>query len=104
MAVKITRAMVGRYVELAWRDPCRVTLHGPSEFELYRGRRVLPCWVERGVIDDLTDDVVRLIHSATGRGEDEVGETRLEKIATFVPAELIERVTLYDVVPSEAKA
>lgn len=63
--MKISRQLLGKLVELTWKDPCedRVKCHLPNLEDLPKGRAALATWKERGVIDDITDGVVRLVQS-----------------------------------------
>ena len=82
--MKITKHFIGKEVRITWLDPCsqRVSLETAK-----KGKAALARWIERGVIDDVTDGVVRLIQShAYSAGESAPDEA----IIGWVPEDLIE--------------
>ena len=90
--MRIPRNLLGRLVELTWRDPVggvRHECHLPDRADLPRGRAALATWTERGVIDDITEGVIRLIQSeAVGPGKlapDEFG-------CQWIPEDLVESI------------
>lgn len=94
--MKITKAYVGKFVELTWKDP------GSDRGRLRdvpKGRAALATWREYGVIDDITDGVVRIIHSA-GRdpGVSEIDEVQW----TVVDEALIEQIVVFEPVKEAA--
>ena len=87
--MKIGRQYVGKYVEFVWRDPIGGTR--VDKDKALRGLAALSAWRERGVIDDITEGVVRIAHSeASGPG----GETD-EGMYSWVPETLITEITVY---------
>jgi hypothetical protein len=87
--MRVPRSIVGKVVEIIWRDPG--TDRKPLRDAL-KGSAALASWKEYGLVDDLTDGVVRVIHSA---GYDP-GETEIDEISyTVVPEALVEKVTVY---------
>ena len=84
VTVKVAKALVGRYVEMVWLDPVgarRVETH-----QALKGRAGLATWTERGVIDDITEDVVRVVHSE-GRSP---SSTEVDELTyTMIPEDLI---------------
>ena len=82
--MKITKHHIGKEVRITWLDPCserRNLEHAPI------GQRALAKWIERGVIDDVTDGVVRFVQShAFSPGADSPDEG----IIGWVPEDLIE--------------
>ena len=93
--MRVTKAVIGKYVEITWRDPTS------GRMELQRapvGRKALSTWKERGVVDDVTEGVVRVVHSA-GKGPDgdegevdeiqytSIDETLIEVLDVYVKAE-----------------
>lgn len=97
--MKIGRGYIGKYVELTWHDPRfdRVAKDRPTS----KGMAALSSWKERGVIDDLTDGVVRILHSeGTEPGETEPDEI----VATWVQEEIVTsiRVLVFESEASEA--
>ena len=81
--MKITKHHIGKEVRITWLDPCserRSLEHAPI------GTKALAKWIERGVIDDVTEGVVRFIQSyafSPGAAEPDEG------IIGWVPEELI---------------
>ena len=60
--MKITKALIGKTVKLTWEDPTG----GRERYDLEKapkGRAALAKWEEYGVIDDISEGVVRLCHS-----------------------------------------
>ena len=81
--MKITRHHIGKECRVTWVDPCsqRVSLENAK-----KGLAALAKWIERGVIDDVTEGVVRLIQSyAYSAGEKEPDEA----IIGWIPEDLI---------------
>lgn len=94
--MKIPRSLIGKYVELIWRDPrddrvcCRPT-------ELLRGFAALATWKERGVIDDLTDGIVRIIHSEGTEPQSPGGEeSKPDYRVTWVHEALVESIVVME--------
>jgi len=90
--MKITKSLLGKYVEVVWRDPkflkltCRLS-------DVPKGIAALAYYKERGVIDDITDDVVRIQHSACADGD----TTQPDDFCyTWTHAALIERITIME--------
>lgn len=82
--MKITKHYLNKEVRLTWLDPCsdRMKLQDAK-----RGRAALAKWIERGIIDDVTEGVVRFVQShAFSPGEMYPDEG----IIGFVPEDLIE--------------
>jgi hypothetical protein len=89
--MKVPKAYVGKYVSLQWMDPTftRVELN-----ELKKGREALSTWQEYGVVHDITDGVVLIIHSAARVAGQPEGTT--DEIAyTSIPESLIEKITIF---------
>ena len=60
--MKVGRQYLGKVVEIRWRDPgCYLR---QEAHELRSGLAALALWKEYGVVDDVTDGVVRIVHSA----------------------------------------
>lgn len=90
--MKITRAMIGKYVEIQWMDPCfnsRPIENSPV------GRAALATWQERGVIVDITDGIIKIEHSHETHAEskDPDGD---DHSYTPVPETLIEKLTIFN--------
>jgi hypothetical protein len=92
--VKVPRGAIGQMVEVIWRDPAssgkRVSVRRAP-----KGMAALAVWKERGVIDDVTDGIARIVHSLA---HDPPGDPEPEDeiMATWVPEALIESITIYD--------
>ena len=89
--MNIPRRLVGRTVEVTWRDPN--SWRGPIEL-LIKGRPALATWKEYGVLYDVTDGVVLIAHSlarSSGILEDDeivrtaLDESLIESIVVFTP-------------------
>ena len=82
--MKIIKHHIGKEVRLTWLDPCSERVN----FDKARvGKAALAKWIERGVIDDVTDGVVRFIQSYAFSPGAEVPD---EGIIGWVPEDLIE--------------
>jgi hypothetical protein len=88
--MKVGKHLVGRMVEIQWKDPTS----GRMELaQAPKGRAALSTWIERGVVDDVTDGVVRIVHSA-GRNP---GATETDEVQyTSVDDALIERIVVFE--------
>lgn len=95
--MKVSRANIGKEVRITWRDP--VSSERLSIEKALKGRAALAIWIERGVIDDITDGVVRFRQSEARFAGDENSD---EAIFGWVPEELIEKceVMVAEVIPS----
>lgn len=94
--MKITKHYIGKECRVTWVDPCsqRVTLETAK-----RGKAALAKWIERGIIDDVSDGVVRLIQSqAFSAGDREPDEA----IIGWIPEDLIETCELMEPVKESA--
>lgn len=88
--MKIARSLVGKTVEITWKDPN--SWKGPLAL-LVRGRGALATWKEYGVLYDVTDGVVLIAHSlAQSPGETEADEI----VRTAVDEALIESLVVYN--------
>jgi hypothetical protein len=56
--LKIPRSYIGKEVRLTWRDPIS-TVERFDVDKVPKGLDALATWVERGVIDDITEGVIR---------------------------------------------
>ena len=95
--MKLPKHMLGRMVELTWRDPgeARVSVGITEVGSLPRGRQALATWRERGIVTDITDGVVRIEHSMAQPAPALPNQTT-EHVFTFIPEELIEGAVMYD--------
>ena len=88
--MKIPKSYVGKEARITWRDPAgkRLDWH-----EAKVGQAALAKWVERGLIDDVTEGVVRIVQSeAYSSGED----TPDEGLFGWIPEELIDKCELME--------
>lgn len=89
--MRVPKALIGRYVEIKWHDPIGVQ-RAPID-KAPKGLKGLATWLERGVLDDITEDVVRIVHSAGC----EPGTGTIDEISyTLVPESLIIEVTTFN--------
>lgn len=95
--MKLTRAHLGRVVEVVWRDPGTGHTKTRGTEMGARGQGALATWKERGVIDDITDGVARIVHSEGLDACYVMGDDRsVELSCTWVPEALIEKITVYE--------
>lgn len=88
--MKITKNYLGRVCRIVWSDPVSEN-DRLSVDKAKKGRAALARWVEYGVIDDITDGVVRFRHSESyDPGESEVHEA----LFGWVQEDLIEAVQI----------
>lgn len=82
--MKIPRGVIGKIVKVWWEDPCsseRIEIDKAP-----KGKAALAIWMEIGIIDDITDGIVRFRQSeATYAGERKPDEA----IFGWVPEDLI---------------
>jgi len=91
--MKISKSLIGCMVKIRWIDPMTATTTVRVEGPPKRGRAGLATQVENGIIDDITEGVVRIMHyEATHPGEDQPDEYR----HTWVLEDLVESVQLYE--------
>lgn len=95
--MKIGSKYLGKEVRITWRDP--VSSERLDIAKARKGRAALASWVERGIIDDITDGVVRFIQSEAISPGDTVAD---EAVFGWVPEELIEKceIMVPEVTPS----
>lgn len=92
--MRVGRSYLGKIVEVTWRDPTG-TSRRVKLSKAPRGMAALSSWKERGVIDDITDGVIRIVHSS---GEDPPGDPDPEPeiFCTWVPEALIETIQVLE--------
>lgn len=90
--MKITRAYVGKVVEVQWRDP---NFRRCEQHEVIKGLDALATWREFGVVHDVTDGVVQVVHSAARNVGSKPGEPDDELAYTSIHEALIERITVF---------
>ena len=96
--MKVTKAYLGKVVEVTWVDPRwdRVASVDKDRGDIPKGRKALAKWREYGVIDDITEDVVRIIHSAGEEASRNVKDVGADDfVCSWVPEELIESIVVY---------
>ena len=82
--MKLARHLIGKEVRITWHDPISsVERFAPEQAP--KGLAALATWVERGIIDDLTEGVVRFRMSECCEG----GKIT-EATYGYVPEELID--------------
>lgn len=94
--MKIPRSAIGQLAVITWRDPCsaHVKSHTRDHSDLPKGTAVLATQVERGVIGDVTDGIVRIEHTE-GTDSHLVPDPTDDLYCTWVPEGLIEKLVLY---------
>lgn len=99
--MKITKAHLGRLAEVVWRDPCsaHVKSHLSDFSDVPAGLSVLATQRERGVIDNVTDGVIRIVHTI-GTDSPVVPDPSTDLYVTWVPEALVESITIYAPVES----
>lgn len=85
--MRVAQRLIGKDVVVTWRDPCQFDTEGKERFDATKGVAGLPRWREWGVLDNVTDGVVRIVHSVCS-GE----ETQPRWSGTLVPEDLIEKI------------
>ena len=106
-SVKIPKSYLGKYVEVVWRDPGsgNVKSRVAEKADLPRGISALATWKERGVLDDITEGVLRIIHSVGYDPAYERESARTEDyICSWVPEALVEEITVYEPTSSDRGA
>ncbi len=91
--MKVPRSYIGKVVEIVWRDP-----HGGDRMpveKLPTGYNALSTWWEYGVVDNITDGIVRLYHSRSENPPYE-RERDEERVPSFVHEDLIAKITVYE--------
>lgn len=96
--MKVGKHLIGKVVEIQWCDPNsdRVPMDG-----LLKGRAALATWKEYGVVHDVTDNVVLLIHSAASNAGSRPDDTD-EVLRTALHEALIERIRVFESMKEEA--
>lgn len=106
--MKIGKQYLGKVVEIQWMDPNFQHVEDIKTME--KGRDALATWKEWGVVHDITDGVVLLVHSAAASaGKGVPPENTSEVGRTAIPDVLIEKITVFapiavpEDVPAEGK-
>ena len=97
--MRVPRQLLGKFVEITWRDPTGMTRQVLDKAP--KGRAALATWREYGVIDDITDGVVRIVHSA-GSDPQTAPETTDEICYSAIDEALVERVRVFEPIKEEA--
>jgi hypothetical protein len=89
--MNVSKRYIGKYVELQWMDVQfkKVEIH-----ESPKGRPALATWLERGVIVDVSDGVVKIEHSVAAMAGQPVTDPD-EHAYTAIPESLIESITVF---------
>ena len=91
--MKVGQKCIGKVVKLVWVDPA-----GPERMSLAKapkGRSALARWTEYGVIDDITDGVIRLRQSEARDGEGQPDKDD-EGSFTWTLEELVESIEIME--------
>ena len=102
--MKVSKSYLGKVVAVQWMDPRwdRVASTDKDRSDVPRGRAALATWREYGVVDDITDGVVRIVHSAGEEGSRNMKDIGGDDfVCSWVPEELIESVTVYEPMRAE---
>ena len=92
--MKVGRQFLGKLVEVTWRDPGhdRVKTHMPERADLPSGWEALATWVERGVLDDCKDGVLRILHSEACEPRTTIPD---EFVVSWVPETLVTKIVVF---------
>lgn len=90
--MKVSKHLIGKEAKIHWVDPVSnheslINLKEPAK----KGRAALARWIERGVIDDITEGVVRLIIAETFSAGEEKPD---EAIIGWIPEDLITKIEI----------
>lgn len=61
--MRVSRSLIGKVIEVRWIDPRED--HHDSDRPALVGKAALAKWIEWGVVNDITDGVLRLMYSTT---------------------------------------
>lgn len=88
--MKVLKTYLGKICQITWRDP--ISENDRMEIDkALKGNAALARWVEYGVVDDITDGVVRFQHSLAY----DPGENRPhEALFGWIPEDLIENIVI----------
>lgn len=82
--MKIPKALIGKRVMIAWRDPCTYRAEGKHEIAELPTRDALPRWEECGWVSAVNEGLVKLVHARC------VSENTPEESGTVVFEDLVE--------------
>ncbi len=94
--MNIPKRLIGRVVEIHWMDPNAGS--GPLD-RLKTGRSALATWRELGVLHDITDGVVLIVHSFAAPPGKPISEPDEVQLSAIHEA-LIEKVTVFQEEPT----
>lgn len=106
--MKVCRHYLGKHVEVVWRDPKWdriVSRDRKDRNDIPKGVAALAQWREYGVIDDITEGIVRIVHSAgsdASRQAEFMGDD--DFVITWVPEALIDKITVFEPVQPAQEA
>jgi len=94
VVMKVGRQYLGRMVEVTWRDPGhdRYKCRQEDASDLPKGMAALATWKERGILDDMTDGILRIRHSDACEPRSDRPD---EFLVTWVPEALVESILAY---------
>ena len=96
--MKIGRTYVGQEVRLTWSDTAFNHWNENSMGPLPKGRAALARQIERGMIDDVTEGVVRIVHTETTHpGDSKPGAWSV----TWVPEEVVTDIVVLSPRPQQ---
>ena len=88
--MKVSKAFLGKVCQITWLDP--ISENERNEIDKApKGKAALAKWVEYGVIDDLSDGVVRFQHSVAFGPLDHRPD---EALFGWIPEDLIETIII----------
>lgn len=89
--MKVPRSYIGCMAMVTWEDPCGGGRHAIRTAP--KGRAALSKWHEYGIIDDVSEGVVRLFHSEcfNDRDSKEADEAQI----SWIPEDLILDIKVY---------
>ena len=96
--MKVPKSYLGKIVEITWRDPYegeRMSLRNAP-----KGFQALATWVEYGVIDDITDGIIRLYHSKAVNPP-YVATDQVEIVPSFLHEALIETIRVLEPIKTD---
>ena len=98
--MKITKATyLGKIVIITWRDPLGALREMLEDAP--KGNAALGEWVEYGYVDDITDGVIRVIHS---KGKTPGPRETYEIGYTVIPEELIIAIVILEPIVTPGSA
>lgn len=102
--MKVSRGLLGKVVVLVWRDPgfCHFKSHAQDGLaDVPKGMIALATQEEVGIIEDITEGVVRLRHTM-GTDPEHVQDKSVDRTCTWVHEALVERIDIYEKTQTQA--